>query len=103
MGLGSAIAIYFVIWWITLFAVLPFGVRTQAEAGDVVPGAPASAPEKTSFLKIASATRLWQAWCSPSFIGCWSILACRSWISRFQANENNKIRISSCDELSCIA
>ncbi len=53
MGLGSAIAIYFVVWWVTLFAVLPFGVRTQAEAGDVVPGAPASAPEKTSFLKIA--------------------------------------------------
>lgn len=53
MSLGSAFAIYFVVWWVTLFAVLPFGVRTQAEAGEVVPGAPASAPEKTSFLKIA--------------------------------------------------
>lgn len=53
MSLGSAFAIYFVVWWVTLFAVLPFSVRTQAEAGEVVPGAPASAPEKTSFLKIA--------------------------------------------------
>lgn len=52
MTLGAAVAIYFVVWWITLFAVLPFGVRTQAEAGDVVPGAPASAPEKTSIPRI---------------------------------------------------
>ncbi|MFK7792928.1 MAG: DUF1467 family protein [Devosiaceae bacterium] len=48
MSFGSAVAIYFVVWWTTLFAVLPFGVRTQAEAGDVVAGAPASAPFKTS-------------------------------------------------------
>ncbi len=52
MSLGSAVAIYFIVWWVTLFMVLPFGVRTQAEAGDVVPGAPASAPEKTSITRI---------------------------------------------------
>ncbi len=52
MGLGSAVAIYFVVWWTTLFAVLPFGVRTQGEAGEVVPGAPASAPVKTSISTI---------------------------------------------------
>lgn len=53
MGLGSAIAIYFVIWWVTLFAVLPFGVRTQGDVGDVVPGAPESAPSKIDFRRIA--------------------------------------------------
>ena len=52
MSFGSAVAIYFVVWWITLFAVLPFGVRTQAEVGEVVPGAPASAPEKIALLRI---------------------------------------------------
>lgn len=52
MSLGSGIAIYFVIWWITLFAVLPFGVRTQEEVGEVVPGAPASAPAKTAIVSI---------------------------------------------------
>ncbi|MEM6383672.1 MAG: DUF1467 family protein [Pseudomonadota bacterium] len=52
MSLGSALAIYFVVWWITLFAVLPFGVRTQEEAGDVVPGAPASAPSHLSIPRI---------------------------------------------------
>lgn len=52
MAFGSGVAIYFVIWWITLFAVLPFGVRTQEEAGEVVPGAPSSAPAKTSIVTI---------------------------------------------------
>ena len=52
MSLSSALAIYFVVWWITLFAVLPFGVRTQAEAGEVVPGAPASAPAHTAVGRI---------------------------------------------------
>jgi predicted secreted protein len=32
----SAIAIYFIIWWVTLFVVLPFGVKNAAEAGEVV-------------------------------------------------------------------
>ena len=41
-----AVAIYIFIWWIVLFAVLPFGVHTQDEAGSVVPGTPGSAPAK---------------------------------------------------------
>ena len=52
MSLTSALAIYFVVWWITLFAVLPFGVRTQGEAGEVVPGAPASAPARMDIPRI---------------------------------------------------
>jgi predicted secreted protein len=32
----SAIAIYFIIWWVTLFVVLPFGVKNAAEAGEAV-------------------------------------------------------------------
>lgn len=42
--LGTAVAIYFLIWWITLFAVLPWGVRNQEEAGDVSPGTDPGAP-----------------------------------------------------------
>ena len=45
MRLTSAIAIYFIIWWAVLFAVLPLGVRNAHEAGEEVetgnePGAP---------------------------------------------------------------
>ena len=48
MPIPLAIAAYFTIWWIVLFAVLPFGVRSATEAGVVDaprgsdPGAPAS-------------------------------------------------------------
>jgi predicted secreted protein len=47
MQTTTAIAIYFLIWWITLFAVLPFGVRSQHEGGafdeGTDPGAPIAA------------------------------------------------------------
>jgi predicted secreted protein len=52
MSIVFGIAIFFVVWWISLFAVLPFGVRTQAEAGDTVAGTPPSAPAKFPFLRI---------------------------------------------------
>jgi len=44
MNLVFALAIYFVIWWIVLFAILPFGVTTQHDAGEVIPGTAESAP-----------------------------------------------------------
>ena len=41
MGLVTGFAIYFVIWWITLFVVLPFGVeRNQNVKEGNDPGAP---------------------------------------------------------------
>ena len=44
MALTTAIAIYFVIWWVALFAVLPWGVRSQEESGEIVPGSDPGAP-----------------------------------------------------------
>ncbi|KLK94881.1 hypothetical protein AA309_01390 [Microvirga vignae] len=40
----GGLAIYFVIWWILLFAVLPFGVRSQVESGEVTTGTEPGAP-----------------------------------------------------------
>lgn len=37
-------AVFFVIWWVSLFALLSRGLRTQEEAGEVTPGTVASAP-----------------------------------------------------------
>ena len=44
MGWFSAFVLYAVIWFLTLFVVLPLRLTTQAEAGRVVPGTPESAP-----------------------------------------------------------
>jgi predicted secreted protein len=42
MAVATAVAIYFLIWWIVLFAVLPWGVRAQDE--DSPPGTDPGAP-----------------------------------------------------------
>ncbi|MDX7951187.1 DUF1467 family protein [Lichenihabitans sp. Uapishka_5] len=44
-----ALAIYFTMWWTLLFAVLPFGIRSQHE--DVVaPGTEPGAPQRPRLL-----------------------------------------------------
>lgn len=58
MSLTLAIALYVVIWWTVLFAVLPIGVRTQGEDGVVVPGTPESAPTTPRLLRIIWLTTL---------------------------------------------
>lgn len=42
----SVFAVYFIVWWTVLFVVLPIGLRTQAEDGEVAVGTVASAPAK---------------------------------------------------------
>ena len=44
LRVSGGLALYFVIWWILLFAVLPFGVRSQVESGEVVQGSEPGAP-----------------------------------------------------------
>jgi predicted secreted protein len=44
MSITTAIAIYFILWWLTLFAVLPWGVRSQHESGEISPGTEPGAP-----------------------------------------------------------
>jgi predicted secreted protein len=55
MGPFTAIAIYLTIWWTVLFAVLPWGVVSHAEAGidkgdGGDPGAPVDPKIKQKFL-----------------------------------------------------
>jgi predicted secreted protein len=52
MTITAAVALYFVIWWLVLFAVLPFGIRSQREAGDVVPGSDPGAPAATNLRRV---------------------------------------------------
>ncbi len=51
MSIMSAIALYAVIWFMTMFLVLPFRLKTQGEAGEVVPGTPSSAPSDAQMLR----------------------------------------------------
>ncbi len=44
MTLTTALAAFFLIWWVSLFAVLPWGVRSQHESGEMTPGTDPGAP-----------------------------------------------------------
>lgn len=57
MGIVSLLAVYAVIWAIVLQAVLPFGVKTQAEADDIAEGTVPSAPVRPHWkAKLLAAT-----------------------------------------------
>ena len=55
MTLATGIAVYIVVWWIVLFAVLPWGVRPPET---FVPGQAESAPENPRLLLKAGVTTL---------------------------------------------
>ncbi len=51
MQVGTYIAIYFIVWWLCLFLVLPFRVHNQVDAGEWQQGTERGAP--------AGLLRLW--------------------------------------------
>jgi predicted secreted protein len=44
MPVATSLAIFFLIWWVVLFAVLPWGIRSQHESEDMVAGTDPGAP-----------------------------------------------------------
>jgi predicted secreted protein len=44
MPVTTALAIFFLIWWVVLFAVLPWGIRSQHEGGEIAPGTDPGVP-----------------------------------------------------------
>jgi predicted secreted protein len=58
MSLLSSVAVFFVIWWLCLFVVLPWGVRSQDEVQNIAPGTERGAPHQPHLLRRAVATTL---------------------------------------------
>ncbi|MBN9028028.1 MULTISPECIES: DUF1467 family protein [Kaistia] len=56
MPIYSIFAVYFIIWWLVLFMVLPFGVRTHEEEGNVLLGTTPSAPANLRLVRKAIIT-----------------------------------------------
>lgn len=44
MGITSAIVLFAVIWFMSFLVILPLGLRTQGEEGNIVPGTHGSSP-----------------------------------------------------------
>jgi predicted secreted protein len=57
MRFATLFAIYFIIWWMVLFAVLPFGTTSAHESGaKIEPGHAPSAPLRPMLLRKFAAT-----------------------------------------------
>lgn len=54
----AGLAIYLVLWWLTFFAVLPWGVRAPSGKGDIAPGTDPGAPVAPRVLRKAGITTL---------------------------------------------
>ena len=68
MNWPIGIAIFFTTWWVVLFAVLPFGVRSQHEEPDYAQGTDPGAPVAPMLLKKALWTTVLSA---VIFAGIW--------------------------------
>jgi predicted secreted protein len=69
MSIVSFVAIYFVIWWVVLFAVLPFGVRNSHESDQIAEaGHDAGAPHNALIFQKFFATTAISA---ALFLGLW--------------------------------
>ena len=56
MSIGFGLAVYFVIWWTVLFAILPLGITSQHETGEVIEGTDPGAPVAPKLLRKAIQT-----------------------------------------------
>jgi predicted secreted protein len=76
MGWATGIAVYVVLWWVVLFAVLPWGVRP---AEDLPPGADRGAPAQPRMaLKVLVTTLIAAAlWIGVEFLVQSDILSFR--------------------------
>jgi predicted secreted protein len=85
MSIFTALAIYFVVWWIVLFAVLPWGVHSQHESGEMTPGTDPGAPVLTNLkLKLVwttvVATMVFAAWFVVYFFRLITIDQLAAWL-----------------------
>lgn len=58
MTFVTILAFYFILWWLTFFAILPVGVKTQDEYDDVTLGTVSSAPKRPMLLRKVIATTI---------------------------------------------
>ena len=74
MAIGSAVVLFAVVWFMVLFVVLPLGLTTQGEKGEVVPGTPSSAPHALNLRRkivivTIAAVLVWGAICAVIISG----------------------------------
>jgi predicted secreted protein len=77
MNWFTAIVTYLTMWWIVLFCVLPFGIRSQAEMGEVAEGTDPGAPAVPNMGK----KLLWTTGITAVVWGLLALVISSGWIS----------------------
>lgn len=67
MGIAGSLMVIAIAWWLAFFLLLPVGIRSQIEDGNVLPGSEPSAP---------TAPRLWlkALWALVIALVFWGVL-----------------------------
>jgi predicted secreted protein len=88
MTITSAVVVYAVIWFLTLFCVLPYRTVSQDEANRVEPGTPPGAPaedvmRRKAWITTLIATPIWAVICGVILSG-WIGIDDLDWFGRMQ-------------------
>jgi len=79
MQIATFLAIYFVVWWLCLFLVLPFGVRNQVDEGAYIQGTERGAPSIFRF----GPKLLWTTLLSIPLTGLLMWLLSSDWLRQY--------------------
>lgn len=86
MSIVSAIVLYAVIWFLTLFVVLPIRLETQGDRGEIEPGTHAGAPanlnmRRKAWITTLAASVVWLIACAIILSGVLEVIDL-SWFGR---------------------
>jgi predicted secreted protein len=79
MSITGAIVIFVMVWWMVFFAMLPLGVRGQAEMNEVAPGTEPGAPVKPDLKRKA----LWTTAIAAPITAAIEIAIALGWLGPF--------------------
>ncbi len=66
VGIVNGLVVFWLLWWVLLFPILPIGVTSQTEDGDVVAGSEPGAPSRPNLAK-----KVW--WTTIITSALWSV------------------------------
>jgi predicted secreted protein len=66
VGIINGVVVFLLVWWVLLFTILPIGVTSQEEDGDVVAGSEPGAPSRPNL-----ARKMW--WTTSITAGIWIV------------------------------
>ena len=53
VGVANGLVVFLIVWWVVIFTMLPIGVTSQHEDGEIVEGSEPGAPTRANLLKKA--------------------------------------------------